>query len=341
MTKDTNPHGLYRKAGKGTWFLPVIIRGKRTARSTGTQDLNAATKRVPELLAAAHLETTAPVPASAQWTLGQAFDAFIADKRRASAPANSLAVYETARSVLCSALGEDTKLAALTYEALGALVDARLARGLKSGPTHGLLVNLASVMRYAASRERYHGDYKKIFPKVKRGVSRKRFLSTDEIETLLAHVLPRHRDYVLAYLYTGCRNEELFSILPEHVRLDTGRIILAGTKTDGAHASLPIHPALAPILERRLASTPKGQPLFPRKSDISKRISKAAKDAGLAHLTCHDLRRTTGSLLASSGVSLQIIRDILRHSDIATTSRTYAHLLPTASATALGTLPSF
>jgi integrase len=47
---------------------------------------------------------------------------------------------------------------------------------------------------------------------------------------------------------------------------------------------------------------------------------------GFRRLRFHDLRRSGGSLLLASGVSLKQIQEWLGHSDFAVTANAYAHL---------------
>jgi integrase len=52
------------------------------------------------------------------------------------------------------------------------------------------------------------------------------------------------------------------------------------------------------------------------------------KDAGLPHIHFHDLRHSAASILLCMGVNVKVIQELLEHSDISTTLRTYSHLLP-------------
>ncbi|MCV6548534.1 MAG: site-specific integrase [Cohaesibacter sp.] len=54
------------------------------------------------------------------------------------------------------------------------------------------------------------------------------------------------------------------------------------------------------------------------------------KRAAISNLQVHDLRRTVGSQLLNSGVSLEDVSDLLGHEDVATTRRHYAHSLPSS-----------
>jgi integrase len=69
-----------------------------------------------------------------------------------------------------------------------------------------------------------------------------------------------------------------------------------------------------------------GRPLDPRES--TRRLQRLAKDAGLGHITFHQLRHGFTSLMAASGASLAEVRDLLGHSTITLTANTYTHLFP-------------
>ncbi len=55
---------------------------------------------------------------------------------------------------------------------------------------------------------------------------------------------------------------------------------------------------------------------------------KLLKDAGLPHIHFHDLRHSAASILLCMGVNIKVIQEMLGHSDISITLRTYSHLLP-------------
>lgn len=55
---------------------------------------------------------------------------------------------------------------------------------------------------------------------------------------------------------------------------------------------------------------------------------KLLKEAGLLHIHFHDLRHSAASILLCMGVNVKVIQELLGHSDISITLRTYSHLLP-------------
>lgn len=70
------------------------------------------------------------------------------------------------------------------------------------------------------------------------------------------------------------------------------------------------------------------QPYWPD-SMLTKRIRPAAQSAGITkQLGWHSFRRTTASLLLSSGASIRTTQEILRHASPTMTLGTYAQLVP-------------
>ncbi len=55
---------------------------------------------------------------------------------------------------------------------------------------------------------------------------------------------------------------------------------------------------------------------------------KLLKEAGLPTIHFHDLRHSAASILLCMGVNVKVIQELLGHSDISITLRTYSHLLP-------------
>lgn len=52
------------------------------------------------------------------------------------------------------------------------------------------------------------------------------------------------------------------------------------------------------------------------------------KETGLPPLRFHDLRHSAATILLARGVNVKVVSELLGHSDIVITLRTYGHLLP-------------
>ncbi|MGB7551056.1 MAG: tyrosine-type recombinase/integrase, partial [Chromatiaceae bacterium] len=74
---------------------------------------------------------------------------------------------------------------------------------------------------------------------------------------------------------------------------------------------------------------------------LRKSFAKACRLAGIEDLHPHDLRRTCGSWLVQSGISIDRVSRLLRHGDVGLTARVYAHLRPQDLETAAAALDGY
>ncbi len=168
-----------------------------------------------------------------------------------------------------------------------------------------------------------------------------RFLTADEARRLIAAANDFLLPYLLGYLYTGARKEELLNLTWEDVDFGRRTIRLPNLKTartaQEKYRHVPLHPVLRKLLgRRRRLDSP-----FPKlkwKNSLRVSLIRAAERAGIKGLTrLHDLRHTFASRLAQKGVSLFVIQKLLGHRDSKSTM-IYAHLVPETYADAVGLL---
>ena len=135
--------------------------------------------------------------------------------------------------------------------------------------------------------------------------------------------------FVRFAMLTGFRRGELFKLQWDHVDFERGMVTLASPK-GGKTVTLPVSEEALNIL--------RGLPvvssfIFPgqegkQRTNFSgpwERIRKAAELP--EHFRFHGLRHHFASSLVSSGVSLEIVKELLSHKDLGTTQR-YSHLMP-------------
>lgn len=131
------------------------------------------------------------------------------------------------------------------------------------------------------------------------------------------------RDGLWLYLLTGLRKSELLTLKWSDIDFQRGEIRLEDTKSGRRHY-VPASEAAKAKLESmpRLDGNPyvlpgaiEGNHLV----NIDKPWQRVRKAAGLEHVRLHDLRRTVGSWLASSGNSLHLIGRVLNHTNPSTT----------------------
>lgn len=129
---------------------------------------------------------------------------------------------------------------------------------------------------------------------------------------------------VLFALYTAARRSEVANMEWRRVDFATGRVTLERPKTRDLH-SVPLHPALREHFELR--RVPGEQWLFPGRwgghvspATIGAWTEDVAEQAGLGHVTPHQLRRTTLTEAYDATGDLRACQDLAGHTDPATTS---------------------
>jgi integrase len=174
---------------------------------------------------------------------------------------------------------------------------------------------------------------------------RQRYLKPDELRRL-TRALAEDRNQQAAdvfrlLLLTGARRGEVLSSM-RWADID----LAAGTWTKQAsttkqrqHHQIPLSAPARQLLTRLREKNPTSPYVFtgrngPLKGDIKRHWKRVCTAAGISGLRIHDLRHSYASQLASAGVGLHVIDQLLGHSQVSTTHR-YAHLFddPLRSAT--------
>jgi integrase len=164
---------------------------------------------------------------------------------------------------------------------------------------------------------------------------RERYLSPAEIVRLAEALAARpgaSANAVRLLLLTGARRNEILSAEWSQFDLQSGIWVkpAAATKQAKLHRVPLSAPALQLLIEMRGKAGPSPF-LFPStdgkpQAGLKRFWRTICRDAQLDGVRTHDLRHTFASVLASSGLSLPIIGQLLGHSQPGTTAR-YAHLL--------------
>jgi len=161
------------------------------------------------------------------------------------------------------------------------------------------------------------------------------YLEPDELEALLAVSPPKHRLYFLLCARAGLRSSEAAKVRHEEIIWHNGgpsvlRVIGKGDK----EALLPLSRSLRLALLDFTGRESRGW-LFPgyRTHIVDRQarywLVEAAERAGIARRKAfpHALRHSFATHLLRQGVSLLEVRDLMRHSSIATTCL-YLHSCP-------------
>jgi len=162
-----------------------------------------------------------------------------------------------------------------------------------------------------------------------------RYLTEDECRRLIDACEMDFKPLVRAVLMTGCRYGELISATVQDFDSSTGILTIPQAKS-GKSRHIPLTKSgqkafsgwvdgkhFDELIFKRLDGTPWG------KSHQSRRIKEACEIAGLnPPCTFHNLRDAYASVMVKKGVSLQVVSELLGHSDVRMTQRHYAHLQP-------------
>ncbi len=181
---------------------------------------------------------------------------------------------------------------------------------------------------------------------------RERFLSADELARLgavlrqaetdgvpwKARKNPEHRRTIYPrvvtasielLLYAGCRLSEVLFLRWAHVDFEGGTITLAETKSNRPQVIAMNAPARQ-VLKGLEKITGRSPWILPSRLDSAVPLSKHALEAawhairrvaGVEDVRLHDLRHTVGTYAGQTGANAFLVRDLLRHKDLAVTGR--------------------
>ncbi len=252
------------------------------------------------------------------------------------------------RNHLVPAIGS-TPLARLRPEHFRELIADKAEAGL-ADPTIRRIARLASTILKTAVTDRVLAHNPADGVRLPREVAREmRFLTDEELGSLVGAVAPHYRTFVLAAGVLGARSGELRGLHPTRLNLLKGQVHIVEQlqEIDGSlHRTTPKTPTstrtitiprfLVTELEEQLSersttdyvfATPDGNPI--RASNFNRRVwQPAIRQAGLDGLRFHDLRHTAASLAIAVGAHPKAIMERLGHSSITVTLDRYGHLFP-------------
>jgi len=166
----------------------------------------------------------------------------------------------------------------------------------------------------------------------------------DEMQRLLTIAGPRKVVYLTA-VYTGLRRSELAALERRDFHLEGEKPFVnvrASTTKNHQQAVIALHPELVDALRLHVAKLPAGTSiLFAGVMPTMKRFKADLKEADIAFINTtghradfHSLRHTLATNLARAGTAPRVAMEIMRHSDMRLTAKTYtdAGLLPVADA---------
>ena len=133
--------------------------------------------------------------------------------------------------------------------------------------------------------------------------------------------------FILLMIYTGMMPGEVLALEKRSVKLDQKCIVGAGLKTEKRKASpIALSDAILPVVERLMAESD-GDKLWQRsESKFRKSFIETLKRTGCRpNLKPYSCRHTTATVLAENETEINTIKEVMRHSNVATTSH-YVHV---------------
>ncbi len=170
----------------------------------------------------------------------------------------------------------------------------------------------------------------------------KPWLLPEELDRLAAVARNEHQAFVVwFYALTGARAGEGSQVRLRDVDLTgSGRITIAGVKTDAAVRTIPLHPELRPLLIRHIermraggfgGTTPilhtgHGTPL--KQQQVGRWLAEMGERAGVGkRANAQMLRRSFGSILLNQGLRVEVVSKLMGHANVRVTMESYAELL--------------
>lgn len=166
---------------------------------------------------------------------------------------------------------------------------------------------------------------------------RRRVMQTAESPEIIDKIkdlanIPRYHDQALALLlmiYTGQRKSRVLQMHGKDIDAENRTWYVPGN-TNKLPVILPLNEFAWEIIANELACHGedyffwwRGKPL----KDCRKTFQRVCQDCGIEDLNIHDLRRSLGTWMLSSGASIAEVSKTLGHASIRTTEQVYAHLL--------------
>lgn len=199
-------------------------------------------------------------------------------------------------------------------------------------------LNLAYRMNYAQS----DNAWRRVAPFPNTSAPRVRYLQRNQIAALDEKLPANFQPIARAAALTGGRYRELAELRVLDIDLQARTVLFRVTK-NGKPRHVPLVDDAILVFAKAIEGKKPQEFVFHRSparpwktSEQIRVMRKACEQAGIEPaISFHDLRHTFGALLAEAGASIQVIAELLGHSDTRITEKHYAHLTPSYVATTL------
>lgn len=315
---------LYKRGD--IWWCRIRGRtGRIERKSTHCRDYQAA------LTVAADLERSAASEdhATAEETpFERGVTDYFADLVRRGRSSATIAIAQQKTGHMLRLWGKSTPLARITARLVTEYIDARIEEGVSRFTVKKELGHLGQVLRLARYHRAYHLDVDQVIPPFFSGEHRPRtrWPTIEETRLLLAELEPRRAAHLAFIVATGARLSESLRARRSHVDWSRRVVHVAGTKTRGADAEVPITRLTEELLRWSLETAPGPDLLFHPWDKIHRDVAAACVRAGIARVSPNDLRRAFGHWHRAAGVPVDIVAKMLRHTTDKLAQTTYARI---------------
>lgn len=325
---------LFKRKDSSSWWVKIIIDGRKIQRSTGTDDKVKAQEFHDRLKAQMWEQHRLGVKPRRSWK-----DAVVRWLAETSEKATH---HEDRRKLiwLHPFLGELT-LDEITLDVIDEIRAAKLKEATK-GTTNRYLALVRSILL----RARDEWEWIDKVPKVrlfKETASRERSLTKEEAGRLLDELPAHQRDVVLFALATGLRQMNVLKLEWSQIDLERRHAwIHAAQSKNRRPIAIPLNETAYTVLMRQMGKHPsrvftfRGRPL---NSANNKAWIQALKRAGITDFRWHDLRHTWATWQRQAGTPTHELQRLGGWLTGAMVER-YAHLAPDHLASAASRIDS-
>lgn len=164
----------------------------------------------------------------------------------------------------------------------------------------------------------------RVLPSGKKEGQRERWLTREELASILPRLPHDYRCFCYFLLYTGMRVSEALAVCPQDIDLDR-RVIHIRRSKSGRGRIVPLVQGALDALELRHPSLPCFH--YINQSQLNHLWRHARQEAGLddPDVVPHTLRHTYATRLLQQGLSIVTLSRLLGHSKLATTMRYAQH----------------
>ena len=324
---------LFKRSGGRTWWVDLRCAGGRQRCSTGVEAKREALQVAKRLQLEFELgEPVAPV--GHNLSMGHSsWSETLGDGRRQREEIKRVTDFVTWR-------GGDTLLSEVMTHDITRYLERELVgeRGLSPSTVIRHRATLSKFFRWVrAYGLSPHNPVEGSWTPPNRS-KRKTALTPHQVNETLLRVSesPLEGVYHLAF-FAGLRREEISRARWEDVDFESRTLFVRGTKTESSEATLPLHRRLFEYLRGHPGRKQTG-PIIANRSgghyrpDSLQRLKSRHPSA----LPCfHQARHTLATVLRQEGVSLDDVKELLRHRSVSTTERFYAWSTPTSKASEL------